>query len=55
MAQEIVDKYKMAPDSKVLINEISNSLRSELSHHSADISRLKNVMLKNEVIEKDDI
>ena len=55
LAQKIVEDYKMAKDANVLIENISNDLRSHLSHNSTDINRLKNIMLKNEVILKDDI
>ena len=55
LAQKIVDEYKMAKDANVLIENISNDLRTYLSHNSANINRLKNVMLKNEVILEDDI
>ncbi len=55
IANEVVNRYKMAPDVEVLLSEVSNSLRSELSHHSQEISRLKEILLKNEVIEVDDI
>ncbi len=55
LATQVVDKYKMAPNTEVLLSEISNSLRSELSHHRKEINRLKEIILKNEVIEVDDI
>lgn len=55
IAQDIVTKYKMAPNVEVLLSEVSNSLRSELSHHNEQIIRLKDIILKNEVIEVDDI
>ncbi len=55
LALKVIEDYKMAPDSKVLINEISNSLRTELSNFSTDINRLKNIMVENEVIEVDDL
>ncbi len=55
LAQKIVDEYKMAKDANVLIENISNDLRSQLSHNATDINRLKNIMLKNEVITTDDI
>ncbi len=55
LAQKIVDDYKMAKDANVLIENISNDLRSYLSHNATDINRLKNIMLKNEVITNDDI
>lgn len=55
LAQNIVEKYKMAKNADVLIDDISNNLRSELSHNSTNINRLKNIMIKNEVITLDDI
>ena len=55
LAQNIVEKYKMAKNSDVLIEDISNNLRSELSHNATNINRLKNIMIKNEVINVDDI
>jgi hypothetical protein len=55
LALKIVEKYKMAKDADVLIDDISNTLRSELSHNAVDITRLKNIMIKNEVITLDDI
>ena len=55
LAKDIVENYKMAKDADVLIEDISNTLRSELSHNATDINRLKNIMLKNEVITLDDI
>ena len=38
-----------------LLTNIKNDLRSELSHNADEIIRLKNVMLKNEVITLEDI
>jgi len=55
LAKDIVENYKMAKDADVLIEDISNTLHSELSHNATDINRLKNIMLKNEVITLDDI
>lgn len=55
LAQNIVEKHKMAKDADVLIENISNNLRSELSHNATDINRLKNIMIKNEVITLNDI
>ncbi|WP_072680337.1 AAA family ATPase [Arcobacter sp. LA11] len=55
LAQDIVSNYKMAKNADVLIEDISNNLRSELSHNATDINRLKNIMIKNEVITSDDI
>ena len=55
LAQKIVEDYKMAKDANVLIENISNELRSLLSHNSNEINRLKDIMLKNEVILSDDL
>ena len=55
LAKKIVEEYKMAKDANNLIEDISNELRSLLSHNATEINRLKNIMLKNEVINTDDI
>ncbi len=54
-ANEIVNKFKMANSVDELLSDIKNDLRSELSLNSEEIIRLKDIMLKNEVIIKDDI
>ena len=54
-ANEIVNKYKMVNSVEDLLTNIKNELRSELSHNAEEINRLKNVMLKNEVITLEDI
>ncbi len=54
-ANEIVNKYKMVNSVEDLLTNIKNDLRSELSQNAEEINRLKNVMLKNEVITLDDI
>jgi cell division protease FtsH len=54
-AYDIVNKYKMANSVEELLTDIKNDLRSELSQNSQEINRLKNIMIKNEVITKDDI
>jgi cell division protease FtsH len=38
-----------------LLLDIKNELRAELSHSADQINRLKDIMLKNEVITFDDI
>ena len=38
-----------------LLTNIKNELRADLSHNAADINRLKNIMLENEVINIEDI
>ena len=55
IAKQIVDEYKMAKDTDSLIEDVSNTLRSELSQNSLDINRLKDIMLKNEVIFEDEL
>lgn len=55
LAYKIVEDYRMAKDAETLIEDIGNELRSQLSANLADVTRLKNVMLKNEVITVDDI
>ena len=54
-ANEIVNKFKMANSVDELLLDIKNDLRSELSLNSEEITRLTKIMLKNEVIIKDDI
>ena len=55
IADEIVNKYKMSNSIDELLNNIKNDLRAELSHNSDEINRLKEIMLKNEVITLNDI
>lgn len=54
LALKIVNEYKMANSKDDLINEIKNSLRSELSLNIEEIIRLKELMIKNEVITLND-
>lgn len=54
-AKDIVEKYKMTGSIEELITNIKNELRADLSHNSANIERLKNIMLENEVINVEDI
>ncbi len=54
-ATDVVNKYKMVNSVDELLMNIKNELRAELSQNSEDINRLKDIMLKNEVITKDDI
>ena len=49
-ANEIVKKYKMANSVDELLINIKNDLRTELSSNIEEINRLKEIMLKNEVI-----
>ena len=54
-ANEIVNKYKMANSTEELLTNVKNELRAELSHSAEQINRLKDIMLKNEVITLEDI
>ena len=40
----------MANSVEDLLNNVKNDLRAELSHNADEINRLKDVMIKNEVI-----
>lgn len=55
IAHDVVTKYKMASDVEVLLSEVSNCLRTELSQKNEKINSLKEIILKNEVIEENDI
>ena len=55
IADEIVNKYKMANSIEELLTNIKNDLRSELSLNSEKINNLKDLMLKNEVITLEDL
>ncbi|RXK04645.1 cell division protein FtsH [Halarcobacter ebronensis] len=55
LANKIVDEYKMAKDIEVLIEEVRNNLRTELSQNVTTIDRLKELMLKNEVIDTNEL
>ena len=55
IANEIVNKYKMATSVEELLNNVKNDLRADLSHNSSEINRLKEIMIKNEVITLNDI
>ena len=54
-ANEIVNKYKMANSTEELLTNVKNELRAELSNSADQINRLKDIMLKNEVITLEDI
>ncbi len=54
IALNMVEKYKMVADANELINKVKNELRAELSHNALEINRLKEIMLKNEVISEHD-
>jgi ATP-dependent metalloprotease FtsH len=54
-ATDIVETYDMANNVDDLLDDIKNILRAELSQNSAEVNRLKNIMIQNEVITTDDI
>ncbi len=54
IALNMVNNYKMVTDANELINRVKNELRAELSHNSIQINKLKEIMLKNEVICEND-
>ena len=54
-ANEIVNKYKMANSTEELLTNVKNELRAELSNSADQINRLKDIMLKNEVITLEDL
>jgi ATP-dependent Zn protease len=55
VANDIVNKYNMANSVDELLTNVKNDLRAELSHNADEINRLKDVMIKNEVITLNDI
>ena len=54
-AHDVVNKYKMANSVDELLTNVKNDLRTELSQNADQINRLKEIMLKNEVITIEDI
>ena len=54
-ANEIVNKYKMSNSTDEPLINIKNDLRTELSQNIEKIDRLKEIMLKNEVITLEDL
>jgi len=55
LANDIVQKYNMSNNTDELLIEIKNELRSEISRNSSEILRLKDLMLKNEIISIENI
>jgi ATP-dependent metalloprotease FtsH len=55
IANEMVDKFNMHEDADVLLNELKNELRTELNDNKNKIIKLKDIMLENEEVTKDDI
>ena len=51
----MVEKYKMAKDSKDIIFNAKEGLKLEFSQNIEKINKLKDIMLKNEVITLDDL
>ncbi|RBQ32126.1 cell division protein FtsH [Arcobacter sp. FW59] len=54
-ADIVVNRYKMANNIDELISNIKDELRVELSSNVSEINRLKEIMLKNEVITIEDL
>jgi len=54
IANEIVNRYKMATSTEELLTNIKNDLRTKISLNIDEIIRLKEIMLKNEVITLED-
>lgn len=50
IADDMVHKYKMARDKESLIDEVRAQLKLEISHNIQEILRLKELMLKDEVV-----
>ena len=55
LAAKIVEDYKMTSSVEELITTIKNELRKTISSNIDEINRLKEIMIKNEVITPDDI
>src|SRR5574344_2675832 len=54
IAIEMVNKYKMAASIDEIIFSVKESLKLEFMQNISEIDRLKEIMIKNEVINKDD-
>ena len=55
LANEMVEKYKMANNSDEIIFSAKESLKQEFMQNIEKINSLKEIMLKNEVILKDEL
>ncbi|MDX4061744.1 AAA family ATPase [Aliarcobacter skirrowii] len=55
LASKIVEEYKMALNANELIVSIKDELRATLSQNIEKIEKLKDIMLKNEVITLEDL
>lgn len=54
LASMMVDEYKMEQDVQALIESVKSDLKSEIYKHTADVTKLKEVLLENEVITLND-
>lgn len=54
LALKMVSTYKMSSNADELINSLKESLKIELSQNIDELNRLKDLMLKNEVISLED-
>ncbi|RXJ54127.1 AAA family ATPase [Candidatus Marinarcus aquaticus] len=50
LASVMVDEYKMEQDVQAFIEAVKSDLKSEIYKHTADVVRLKDILLHNEVI-----
>jgi len=50
LAAKMVDIYKMENDSNIIITRIKDNLKSEILVNIEDINKIKNILLKDEVV-----
>lgn len=50
LASVMVEEYKMEQDVQAFIEAVKSDLKSEIYKHTADVIRLKDILLQNEVI-----
>jgi ATP-dependent metalloprotease FtsH len=55
LAHKMVNEYKMANDALVLIESVRSDLKSEIYKHTNEVSRLKELILNQEVIKANDL
>lgn len=55
LATTMVEEYKMEQDVQALIEGVKSDLKSEIYKHTADVVKLKEILLENEVITADDL
>lgn len=55
IANKLVETYEMASNENEVLETVKNQLRRELSNNYEKIEKLKNIMLKQEVIKEDEV